>query len=78
MMQETEVQDLITQAIPNAEVAVFDTNGMRDHFRVWVSSKEFAGKNPIQRRQMVYKAVQVAFDDQRLHAVEITTDVPED
>lgn len=76
MMTETDLQALILESFPDADVEVFDTNGMQDHFRLWVSHASFAGKSSIQRHQMVYKAVKPAYEDGRLHAVEITTDVP--
>lgn len=76
MIAEDEIKRLITDVIPDADVAIFDTNGMADHFRVWVSSPQFAGKNPVQRHQMVYKCLKPAYENGTLHAVEITTDVP--
>ena len=78
MISETDLRALILKSFPAAEVEVFDINGMSDHFRIWVSSVDFTGKNSIQRHQMVYKAVKPAYEDGRLHAVEITTDVPPD
>jgi stress-induced morphogen len=76
MIAEDEIKNLIVATIPDADVAVFDTNGMADHFRVWVSSPQFADKNSVQRHQMVYRCLKPAYEDGRLHAVEITTDVP--
>lgn len=75
MITEDELKSLLIDAFPDAEVAVFDTTGTMDHFRLWISSKAFEGKNLIQQHQMVYKALGDAMQDGRIHAVEIKTEV---
>lgn len=77
MITEQELETLVKEAFPDADVAIFDKTGMRDHYRLWVSSRAFAGKNLIQQHQMVYRALDVPMQDGRLHAVEIKTDVPQ-
>ncbi len=76
MITEEEFAGLLKTAFPDAEVAVMDTTGTMDHFRIYVSTPAFAGKNLIQQHQMVYKALDEAMKDGRIHAVEIKTNVP--
>lgn len=76
MISDNDITALIQAHMPDADTAVFDLTGTRDHFRVWVSSQAFVGKNLIQRHQMVYQALDDAMKDGRIHAVEIKTEVP--
>jgi stress-induced morphogen len=76
MITEEEFKSLIKASMPDAEVEVFDITGTMDHFRIWVSSTAFEGKNLIEQHQMVYKALDAAMKDGRIHAVEIKTEVP--
>jgi stress-induced morphogen len=77
MITEAAFTDLLKQAFPDAEVALFDKTGNMDHFRLFISSKAFAGKNLIAQHQLVYQAIDDAMKDGRIHAVEIKTDIPE-
>jgi stress-induced morphogen len=77
MITETELTQLVQATFPDADVAVMDITGMMDHFRLYIASKAFEGKNPIQRHKMVYKALDEAMQDGRIHALEIKTDVPQ-
>ncbi len=76
MITDEALTELIKAAFPDADVALFDLTGVQDHFRLWVSSKAFEGKNLIQQHQLVYQALDAALKDGRLHAVEIKTEVP--
>ena len=76
MMTEAEIAELIKSHYPDAEVALMDVTGASDHFRLWVSSSVFVGKNLIEQHQLVYKALDAAMKDGRLHAIEIKTEVP--
>jgi len=77
MISETELTQLVQASFPDADIAIMDINGMMDHFRLYVSSKAFEGKNLIQRHKMVYKALDEAMQDGRIHALEITTEIPQ-
>lgn len=77
MIQPEEVIQLIQMDIPDAQVEITDKTGMSDHYRIKVLSKAFTGKNPLDRHRMVYDAVGPAMQTGRLHAVEITTLIPE-
>lgn len=53
-MQIEQIQLLIEQGIPGANVTL---DGDGTHFQTIVVSDEFAGKNMVQRHQMVYKTL---------------------
>ncbi len=76
MISEEALTALIQEAFPGAEVAVFDTTGTLDHYRVYIASPAFAGKNLIEQHQLVYSALDEALKDGRVHALEIKTAVP--
>lgn len=76
MIAETDLNEFLKAAFPDAEIALFDKTGMQDHFRLWVSSRAFEGKNLLEQHQMVYQALDVPLKDGRLHAIEIKTDIP--
>jgi stress-induced morphogen len=72
-----EIQSLITQAIPDAQVRVRDTTGGGDHYEAFVVSSSFSGKTKVNRHRMVYSALQDAMV-QRIHALALTTLTPEE
>ncbi len=76
MITEEAFNELLKSAFPDADIAIFDKTGAMDHFRLWISSKAFEGKNLIEQHQMVYRALDDAMKDGRIHAVEIKTDIP--
>lgn len=69
------VEAMIKQSLPNADVAVFDTTGTMDHFRVEVSSAVFAGKSRLEQHRMIQQCLQAAINDGRIHAVSIKTNL---
>jgi stress-induced morphogen len=72
-----EVQRLIANAIPDAQVQVRDMTGGGDHYEALVVSPAFAGKVQVARHRMVYGALQEAMA-QRIHALALTTMTPEE
>jgi stress-induced morphogen len=76
-MQAGDIERLIKEAMPDAQVNIEDLRGDGDHYAAMVVSKEFAGKNRVQQHQMVYKALQGNMGD-ALHALALQTGVPED
>lgn len=67
---------LVTDQISDAEVNVMDKTGMKDHFVIHVTSREFEGKNIMDRHRMVMDCLSEAMNDGRVHAAEIKTDLP--
>lgn len=74
-MAADEIERLIKQALPDAEVRITDLAGDGDHYAAHVVSAEFAGKSRIQQHQMVYGALKGGMGDQ-LHALALKTEAP--
>jgi stress-induced morphogen len=70
-----EIERLIKQAFPEAEVTVVDLAGDGDHYGARITSAAFMGKSRIQQHQMVYAALQGQMGG-ALHALALETLVP--
>jgi stress-induced morphogen len=68
-----EIERLIADALPGAEVEVLDETGGGDHLRAVVRAPQFEGKSRIDQHRMVRAAVQLRMDDGSIHALSITT-----
>ena len=76
-MNAGEIEALIKEGIPEAEVRIQDLRGDGDHYAAYIVSPAFAGKSRVQQHQMVYKALRGKMGDE-LHALAIQTATPED
>lgn len=56
-MSATEIEKLIKQAFPDADIEITDLAGDNDHFAAMVTSSAFKGKTRVQQHQMVYEAL---------------------
>jgi stress-induced morphogen len=74
-MEASEIQRLIKQAFPDAEIVIEDLRGDGDHYAAQVTSSAFAGKSRVQQHQMVYQALQGRMGD-ALHALALQTSAP--
>lgn len=74
-MEASEIQRLIKEAIPDAEVVIEDLRGDGDHYAAQVTSASFKGKTRVQQHQMVYQALRGRMGDQ-LHALALQTNPP--
>jgi stress-induced morphogen len=74
-MPAAEIETLIKQALPDAEVVITDLAGDGDHYSAHVVSEAFRGKTPVQRHKMVYEALGGRMGGQ-LHALQLKTEVP--
>jgi len=74
-MDAREVEELIRSGIPDAVVEVRDTTGGGDHFEALVVSNLFEGKGPVERHQVVYRALGDAMRV-RVHALSLKTLTP--
>jgi stress-induced morphogen len=72
-----EVRLLIEATLPGAEVEVTDETGSKDHLRAEVRAPQFEGLSRIEQHRLVKKAVQARFDDGSIHALSISTSVPD-
>ncbi len=75
-MNPAEIEGLIKEALPDAEVSIEDLRGDGDHYAARVVSASFAGKSRVQQHQMVYQALQGRMGD-ALHALALQTAAPE-
>ncbi len=71
-MSQSEIEEMIKQAIPDAEVQIEDLRGDGDHYAAYVRSASFKGKSRVQQHQMVYKALQGRMGNE-LHALALQT-----
>ncbi|MGN6154498.1 MAG: BolA family protein [Sphingomicrobium sp.] len=76
-MAATEIEQLITDAIPDAEVTITDLAGDGDHYSARVVSRTFAGLTRVQQHQKVYAALGGRVGGQ-LHALQLSTAAPEE
>jgi len=75
-MEAAEIEKLIKEGIPDAEVMINDLKGDGDHYAAHVISAEFEGKSRVQQHQIVYKALQGRMGNE-LHALALQTNAPE-
>lgn len=76
-MDASEIERLIRQGIPDAEVRLDDLRGDGDHYRAVVVSPAFRGKTRVQQHQMVYRALGGNMGE-ALHALALQTAAPDD
>ena len=76
-MSPGEIEALIKQGIPDAQVRIEDLRGDGDHYAAYIESASFAGKSRVQQHQMVYAALQGKMGGE-LHALAIQTATPDE
>jgi len=74
-MAGPDIERLIKQAFPDAQIIIVDLKGDGDHFGARVTSAAFAGKSRIQQHQMIYAALQGQMGG-ALHALALETSAP--
>ncbi len=74
-MDAGEIEALIKESFPDAEVSIEDLRGDGDHYAATVYSTAFNGKSRVQQHQMVYAALKGRMGND-LHALALTTGVP--
>jgi stress-induced morphogen len=75
MADLAELERMIAEGLPGAEVEVIDEGG-GDHLRAVVSAPQFEGMSRIDQHRLVRKAVRERFEDGSIHALSIQTSVP--
>ena len=75
-MSVTELDRLIKDVLPDADVTIEDLAGDGDHYRARIVSAAFAGKTRIQQHQMVYQALGERMGGE-LHALALVTSTPQ-
>ena len=76
-MSADEIDRMIREAIPDAEVRIDDLRGDGDHYAAFISSNAFKGKSRVQQHQMVYAALQGRMGNE-LHALALQTSAPDE
>jgi stress-induced morphogen len=71
-MPASEIEGLIKQAFPDAEVTMTALADDNDHWAAMVVSSAFKGKSRVQQHQMVYAALQGRMGGV-LHALSLQT-----
>ncbi len=71
-MQAAEIERLIREALPDAQVRIEDLRGDGDHYSATVVSAAFRGKTRVQQHQMVYAALKGRMGNE-LHAMALQT-----
>lgn len=74
-MAGSEIERLIKEAFPEAQVTVVDLAGDGDHYGARITSGAFVGKSRVQQHQMVYEALKGQMGG-ALHALALETSVP--
>jgi len=76
-MQANEIETLIREAFPDAQIAVSGDDGV--HMAAQVVAEAFRGLNRVKQHQMVYAALKGKMDGSSgdLHALALTTRAPD-
>ena len=76
-MDPGQIESLIKESLPDAQVTIQDLAGDGDHYAALVLSSAFVGKTRVQQHQMVYQALQGRMGGE-LHALALQTGVPKE
>ncbi len=76
-MNAGDIERLIKEGLPDAQVRIEDLRGDGDHYAAHVVSAAFKGKSRVQQHQMVYQALKGRMGGE-LHALALQTSAPAD
>jgi len=74
-MDSHDIERMIKDAFPDAQVSIRDLAGDGDHYAAEVVSEAFRGKSRVQQHQMVYDALKGHMGG-ALHALALQTSAP--
>lgn len=74
-MNAGDIERLIKEGLPDAQVKIEDLRGDGDHYAAHVVSSAFKGKSRVQQHQMVYQALKGRMGGE-LHALALQTSAP--
>ena len=74
-MEQSEIEAMIKEALPDAIVEITDLAGDGDHYQARVISSAFEGVSRVKQHQMVYAALKGKMGGE-LHALALTTQTP--
>lgn len=75
-MSAIEIENLIRERLPDADITIKDLAGDGDHYAAHIISEAFRGKTRVQQHQLVYEALRGNMGE-ALHALALQTSVPE-
>ena len=75
-MNAGEIEKLIKDGIPDAQVTIRDLAGDGDHYAATVIAESFRGKSRVQQHKLVYDALKGQMGG-ALHALALQTGIPE-
>ena len=78
-MQAHDIEALIRETFPDAQITITDLAGDGNHYAAEVIDESFRGKNRVQQQRAVYAALKGKMDGSHgeLHALALTTKVPQ-
>ena len=74
-MNAGDIERLIKDALPDAQITIRDLAGDGDHYAAEVISTAFKGKTRVQQHKMVYDALKGRMGGE-LHALALQTSAP--
>lgn len=77
MVSLQQVELMIKDKLPDAQVTVNDLTGGGDHLEAIVVSAQFAGQTRVKQHQLVYGALQDAMASEAIHALALKTYTPD-
>jgi stress-induced morphogen len=72
---QADLETLLREGFPDAEIAVTDLAGDGDHYRARIVSAAFAGLPRVRQHQLVYAALKGRMGGE-LHALALETSAP--
>ena len=78
-IEATEIEQLIRDEFPDAQITITDLAGDGNHYAAEVIDESFRGKNRVQQQRAVYAALKGEMDGAHgeLHALALTTKAPD-
>jgi stress-induced morphogen len=73
-MAAGDIERLLREAFPDAEIEIQDLAGDGEHYKALVASPAFAGKSRVAQHQLVYAALKGRMGGE-LHALAVETKV---
>jgi stress-induced morphogen len=79
-MESSQIEALLLSSFPDAEIALTDLTGTKDHWSCRIITEAFSGLNPVQRHQRVYAALgeHILGDSAPIHALQLATYTPQE
>lgn len=76
-IQAQEIENLIRESFPEAKITITDLAGDGNHWAAEVVDESFRDMNRVQQQRAVNATVRAQIDSGELHALALTTKVPE-